>query len=96
MDGLVGAGSLLPELVAGEVQYLETLCMIGLVELLQLLILGRETALRGSVHDEQHLVGILLDGYIFTFSVFDSEFVNSSHFLVVLMFCLFYKFVDTL
>ena len=43
------AGRLLAELVAGDVEDLETLSMILLVERLQVLVLRRESASRGGV-----------------------------------------------
>ena len=85
MDALVGAGSLLAELVAGEVEHLEAVGVIFLVEGLQFVVLGCEATLRSGVYDEEHFVLILLQSYVFAFSVFDSEIINSLHFLFVLL-----------
>jgi hypothetical protein len=59
VDALVSAGSLLAELVAREVENLETLSVILLVQGFQFVVLRSETALGGGVDDEQYLVGIL-------------------------------------
>lgn len=86
---LVGTGGLCAELVAREVEHLESLRMILLVELLQLLVLRCEAALYGCVYDEQHFVGILLEGNILSLSVFNRKFVNSSHFFYLYV-CVIY------
>ena len=59
MDRLVGAGSLLAKLVAGEIENLETLAVIVFIKFFQLVVLGRETALGSCIDNQQHLVGIL-------------------------------------
>ncbi len=78
---LVGARSLLAELVAREVQNLETLRMIFLVKLLQLGVGGSEAALCGGVNYQQHFVGILLERHLIAFPVFYSEIINCFHLL---------------
>ena len=79
MDALVGAGSLLTELVAGEVEDDEVLRAVLLVEFLQLFILRCEAALGCCVHDEQHFVGVLFQRNVLSFSVLDSEIINCFH-----------------
>ena len=49
------ARSLLSELVAGEVKNLQPLDAVLLIQGLQFLVLGRESAAGGGVHDKQHL-----------------------------------------
>ena len=87
---LVGAWGLCAELVAREVEHLESLRMILLVELLQLLVLRCEAALCSCVHDEQHLVGILLQRHAFTLSVFHREIINSLHLSFLYLFNVFF------
>ena len=60
VDGLVGSGSLLSELVTGKIKNLKSLAMIFLVEFFQFFVLWCETTFRGCVDDEEHFVGILL------------------------------------
>ena len=84
MDALVGAGSLLPELVAREVENLETLGMVFLVEFFQFVVLGCETTLCCRIDDQQHLVSVLLQGYVLAFSVLDSEVINCFHLMLKL------------
>ena len=79
MDAFIGARSLLSELVAGEVENLETLAVVLLVKGLQLVVLWGEAALGGCVDNQQHFVGILFQRYIFTFSVFYREIINGFH-----------------
>ena len=55
MDFGDGAGCLLTELVAGEVEDFETLVTVFLVERLQFLVLWGETTAGGGVDNEQHL-----------------------------------------
>ena len=85
MDALVCARGLLAELVAGEVENLKALGVILLVELLQLVVLRRKSALCCCIDNQQHFIGVLLQGYVLAFSVLDSEVVNCSH-----VFCLKY------
>ena len=92
MDALVCAWCLLSELVAGEVEDLETLGVKFLVELLEFVVLRGETTLCGGIHDEQHFVGVLLEGYVLAFSVLDREFINSLHCLYIKYMC---RFVGT-
>src|ERR1700728_1648055 len=55
LDLLGGAGLLAQELVAGEPEDTEPLVAVGLLQALQPLVLRRETALGGDVHEEQRL-----------------------------------------
>ena len=55
MNLLNRAGSLLAELVAGEIEYFKAIGMVFLVECLQLIILVREATTGGCVHNQQHL-----------------------------------------
>ena len=80
MDALVSAGSLLSELVAGEVENLEALAVILLIEFLQLVVLWGESTLGCCIDNQQHLVGVFLQGYVLAFSVLDSEVINCFHF----------------
>ena len=79
MDALVGARSLLTELVAGEIENLEAISVVLLVELLQLVVLGREATFRCRIDNQQHFVGVLLQGDVLAFSVLDSEVINCFH-----------------
>ena len=69
MNGLVGAGCLLAELVAGEIEDLETLGMVSL-EGFQCLVLGGEPTFGRCVDYQKHLVGILAQGNFLSFPVF--------------------------
>ena len=55
LDLFVGAGLLLPELIARETEHDEPLVLVLPVEALESRILRREPALAGDVHDEQRL-----------------------------------------
>ena len=79
---LVAAGSLLAELVAGEVENGETVGMMFFIKLLQLFILRGETALGGGVYDENHFVGVLFQRYGAAFSVFDREIIDGLHYYI--------------
>src|SRR4051812_1784275 len=63
-DLLVAARVLAAELVAREAEDHEALVGVLLVQLLQTLELGRETALRGGVDDERHLARVGLEGLL--------------------------------
>ena len=89
MNAFISTRGLLTKLVAREIKYFETLSMISLIKFLQFLILRCETTLCGGVDDEQHFVGILLEGNILSLSVFNRKFVNSSHFFYLYV-CVIY------
>ena len=89
MNAFICTRGLLTKLVARKIKYFETLRMIGLIKFLQFLILRGETTLCGGVNDEQHFVGILLEGNILSLSVFNRKFVNSSHFFYLYV-CVIY------
>ena len=61
---LNGTWSLLPELVAGEVQNLESLTMIFLVQGLQVMVLRREAAASGGVDNKKDLALVGGEGYV--------------------------------
>ena len=88
MNAFICTRCLLAKLVARKIKNFETLRMIGLIKFLQFLILRCETTLCGGVDDEQHFVGILLEGNILSLSVFNRKFVNSSHFFYLYMYVL--------
>ena len=52
-------GLLAAELVAREAEHGEAAVGVGALQLLELLVLGRQPALRGDVDDEQHLVRVV-------------------------------------
>ena len=79
VDALVGTRGLLSELVAWEVEDLEALSMVLLVERLQLIILRGESTLGCCIDKQKHLIGVLFQRYVFTFSVLDREFINGFH-----------------
>ena len=81
VDAFVCTRSLLSELVAGEVENLETLSVILLIEFLQFVILRSESTLGCCIDYQQHLIGVLFQRDVLTFSVLDSEIVNGFHFL---------------
>ena len=56
---------LLSELVAGKSEYCETLLGVVLVQRLQLRVLRSQAALAGNIHDQHHLVGVLLELDVF-------------------------------
>ena len=89
MNAFICTRGLLTKLVARKIKYFETLRMIGLIKFLQFLILRGETTLCSGVNDEQHFVGILLEGNILSLSVFNRKFVNSSHFFYLYV-CVIY------
>ena len=51
-DLLVGAGLLAAEVVGGKAENLKAAVLVGPVELLETLILARQSALRGDVHQQ--------------------------------------------
>ncbi len=55
MDLLIGSGSLILELVAGDVDNLKALVMVLLIHLLNGFVLGSEAAARGGVDDHDDL-----------------------------------------
>ena len=54
-DFLQFPGFLSTEVVAGESQHIETAVAVGLLQFLQALVLGSETATTGHIDDQQHL-----------------------------------------
>ena len=80
VDALVGTGSLLTKLIAGKIEYLKALGMILLVELLQFLILRSKTAFGCRIHNEQNLIGLLLQRHLMTSTVFHRIIINCFHF----------------
>jgi hypothetical protein len=61
MDRVIGARSLLSELIAREVEDDKMLRTILLIELFEFIILRCKAALGGSVHDKHNLIGILTE-----------------------------------
>ena len=84
VNALICARCLLSELVAGEIENLESLGVILLVELLQFIVLRGESAFGCCVDNQQHLVGVLFQRDVLAFSVLDSEVINSSHCMLYL------------
>ena len=63
LDFLEAAGLLGAEVVAGETQHRQALGGVGLVQGLQTgILLGKATA-AGHVHDQQHLAGVVAQGF---------------------------------
>ena len=62
MNLRIGAGRLVPELVAGEVEDLEAVVAVLRVHLLEFLVLGREAAAGRGVHDEEDLAPVIAEG----------------------------------
>ena len=62
VDLLIAAGGLVRKLVAGEIQDFQAVLLMQLVKVLELIILGRETAAGGCVHDQQHLAIVIRQG----------------------------------
>ena len=83
-DFLVGARLLMLELVAGEAEDDETLVLIFLVEGLETIILGGETALRGGVDNHQDFALVLGHVHLFALVVQGLEVINRSHFFSIL------------
>ena len=63
-------------MVAGEVQHRESLFLIGLVDALNVFILRGVSALRGSVHHQQHLSLVGLERHAVALSVEHFELVD--------------------
>ena len=59
IDLLVAAGDLLRKLIAGEVQNFQTVFLVQLIDVLQLVVLGCETAAGGGVHNQQYLTLVI-------------------------------------
>ena len=76
VDLLVGAGGLIGKLVAGEVQDLQTVVLVGVVDLLQLLVLGGEAAAGGGVDDQQDLALVVGQRHILSLAGLDGEIIN--------------------
>ena len=83
MDAFISTRSLLTELIAWEVEYLEALLVVCLIELFQFLILRSKATLGSCVNDKQYFVSVLFEGNFLSLSVLNGEFVNGSHFLFV-------------
>jgi hypothetical protein len=86
MDTLVGARSLLVKLVAGGSRESRSPLRDISRRVSQFVILRGEAALDGGIHDEQHFVGVFLQGYVLSFSVLDREIINGFHFLLLIMY----------
>ena len=74
-DLFIGPGSLIAELVAGEVEYLEPLVLVVLIELFEPLILGREAAARSGIDDEQHLALELRKTNVIALGILNDEII---------------------
>ncbi len=59
LEDVVHLRQLLEELIAREGEHVESAVAVGLLELLELLVLGRESASRGDVDDQQHLAVVV-------------------------------------
>src|SRR5471032_3589580 len=70
---------LLAELVARETQHRKSAIRVTFVQLLQTLVLGRESALAGGVHDQQHLAQIAFHADGFTAEGFRRKRVDRVH-----------------
>ena len=76
IDLIHAACRLIAELVARKVEDLEPLIAVLLVQRLQSLILGRETAVGRGVDDQQHLAAIVRHRDIPSLGVFYLVFIN--------------------
>ena len=63
LDLVQGAGLLGAEVVAGETQHRQPLGGVGLVQGLQTGVLLGEATAAGHVHDQQHLAGVVAQGF---------------------------------
>ena len=63
LDLVQGAGLLGAEVVAGETQHRQALGGVGLVQGLQTGVLLGEATAAGHVHDQQHLAGVVAQGF---------------------------------
>src|SRR6185437_3080721 len=70
---------LMPELVAGKAQHLESPGLVRAVQRFQSLVLRRESALRGDVDDQQHLAAIRLQLLGRTLKQVRVKIVNGGH-----------------
>ena len=77
MDLLVGAGSLIAELVAGDVDDLQSLVVILLVHLFEGLVVGREAAAGRGVDDEKDLALELGEGDLGSVGLREGVVVNA-------------------
>ena len=82
MDFFIGAGSLTSKLVARNIKHLKTLCVKTSVEILQVFVLGRKTALGSGVHHEKDFAFVVGQAYIVTLFVKEVEVVDGCHFSV--------------
>ena len=71
-----GAGSLSAELVAREIQNLESLLIVFLINLLQILVLRRESATGGGIYNQQELSLVLFQTYFFTLIILYLERID--------------------
>ena len=76
MDVVVAAGCLRCELVAGEVEYLETPVLVFSIDSLQPFVLGCETAAGGGIHYQKDLSLELVHIDGFSEDVPDFEIIN--------------------
>ena len=78
-DLLVGAGRLVHELVAGDVDDFKALVVVLLVHRLDGLVLRGEAAAGGGVDDEHDFALVLCDTIVFAEAGLEGEIVNACH-----------------
>ena len=76
-DLLVRTGSLMAELVAREVEDVQTTLVQGGVQRLELGVRRRETALRGGVHHQQHAASVVGERHVVALLVLHGEVVDA-------------------
>ena len=79
MDFLIRTGSLMAELIAGNVKDFQSLVLQAVVHSLQVFILRSEAAAGCRIDDEQHLPLVCSETYLVAFLVFQIEIVNCCH-----------------
>ena len=79
MNLLIRTGSLTAELIAGDVEDLESLSAMRLVERFEFFILRSETTLGSRVHNEENFALIVGKAYFVTFFIVELEIVYGSH-----------------
>jgi len=73
---LIAAGSLLAELVAGEVKYLKSFVMEFLIDVLKLVVLRCKSAACCGVDDEEHLSLVIRESRLAAVLCLYLEIVN--------------------
>jgi hypothetical protein len=75
MDLLIGTTELVAELVAREIEDLETTAIVSFVQSFQVLVLICEIRFYGGIHDEQHIALVIGQRDILSVETFHLEIV---------------------